>query len=258
VRRRAGFTLIELLVVIAIIAILAAILFPVFAQARAKARQNVCLSNMRQIGQAQQMYAQDYDETMPLLLDTKNSRWWFAILMPYHKNKDVYRCPELPDNASTRASSRDMDGRTSNYPMGYNVNVIHGTSHAFYWGFPVQDKIAQFEFPGEHLWLADANRPGEHQHGDLRCIFDSPSTWIEFNSNTYGAAHRPLIERYQQQWPDVALFVTPRHNNGANCVFVDGHAKWVPAQKFTREYARANRTEAMRFWGHPPTQKSAL
>src|SRR5881296_3938324 len=64
--RRKGFTLIELLVVIAIIAILAAILFPVFAQARAKARQAVCLSNMRQLGTGLTMYAQDYDETLPL------------------------------------------------------------------------------------------------------------------------------------------------------------------------------------------------
>jgi prepilin-type N-terminal cleavage/methylation domain-containing protein len=64
-RRLAAFTLIELLVVIAIIAILAAILFPVFAQARAKARQAACLSNTKQIGNALMMYAQDYDETLP-------------------------------------------------------------------------------------------------------------------------------------------------------------------------------------------------
>src|SRR5947209_16578789 len=64
-RRQAGFTLIELLVVIAIIAILAAILFPVFAQAREKARQVTCLSNLRQVGMATQMYMQDHDETVP-------------------------------------------------------------------------------------------------------------------------------------------------------------------------------------------------
>src|SRR5690554_3954884 len=65
-RRTGGFTLIELLVVIAIIAILAAILFPVFAQARAKARQTACMSNMKQLGTALLMYAQDYDNVMPM------------------------------------------------------------------------------------------------------------------------------------------------------------------------------------------------
>ena len=84
----AGFTLIELLVVIAIIAILAAILFPVFAQARAKARQTSCLSNMKQIGTATMMYAQDYDESV-------GRKWWdwHVDLEPYVKNDGVFTCP---------------------------------------------------------------------------------------------------------------------------------------------------------------------
>ena len=84
-----AFTLIELLVVIAIIAILAAILFPVFAQARAKARQAACLSNMKQLGTATLMYAQDYDETI-------GRKWWdFHIdLEPYVKSIDIFVCPQ--------------------------------------------------------------------------------------------------------------------------------------------------------------------
>src|SRR3989442_1318662 len=92
---RLGFTLIELLVVIALIAILAAILFPVFAQAREKARQTTCLSNLRQIGSAAQMYAQDYEERLPgtELGERDGEYFWIEMLAPYAKNCDIFNCP---------------------------------------------------------------------------------------------------------------------------------------------------------------------
>src|SRR5205085_5932984 len=106
---RKGFTLIELLVIIAIIAILAAILFPVFAQAREKARQTSCLSNTKQLGTAYVMYLQDYDETFPPHVtertaplgtpDTPEARAPYSYktkLDPYVKNQGVYKCPSAP------------------------------------------------------------------------------------------------------------------------------------------------------------------
>jgi prepilin-type N-terminal cleavage/methylation domain-containing protein len=95
-RSRAAFTLIELLVVIAIIAILAAILFPVFAQARERARQISCVSNMKQLGLAVMMYAQDYDETYPLTANygvAPDPTIWPEALQPYIKNQGVFNCP---------------------------------------------------------------------------------------------------------------------------------------------------------------------
>ena len=113
-RSKAGFTLIELLVVIAIIAILAAILFPVFAQAREKARQTACLSNMKQVGTGMSMYVQDYDESYPTVDTTTGvpvprlplpdgriyvgQMGWALQIYPYIKSKAVFVCPSDSDS----------------------------------------------------------------------------------------------------------------------------------------------------------------
>src|SRR5437763_17019901 len=109
--KRCGFTLIELLVVIAIIAILAAILFPVFAQAREKARTISCLSNNKQVGLAFMQYVQDFDETFPPSRftttpnDTANrSSPWTVSILPYTKNVQIYECPSDPTSADIDAT----------------------------------------------------------------------------------------------------------------------------------------------------------
>src|SRR4051812_11103171 len=109
---RRGFTLIELLVVIAIIAILAAILFPVFARARENARRTSCLSNEKQIGLALNMYTQDYDEKLPLYVFPDAAQAvlyvWSSPLVPYIKSKQVFVCPS--DNISDANVSDQASG----------------------------------------------------------------------------------------------------------------------------------------------------
>src|SRR6185369_1746411 len=114
--RKTGFTLIELLVVIAIIAILAAILFPVFAQARESARKTMCLSNFRQTGTAIEMYKQDYDGYWPLwwngdenhIGDIKYGRYWSGAVLPYTKNYGIRKCPSDPF-ANTDNAEKDLN-----------------------------------------------------------------------------------------------------------------------------------------------------
>ena len=135
--RRRGFTLIELLVVIAIIAILAAILFPVFARAREKARQTSCLSNVKQLGLGILMYAQDYDERLPLdgiwLVGAvyPTAPFWDIRILPYVKNQQIYICP----------SARGNPTRT------YRYNVPLGMQGA---------KLSAIDRPSNTVLLVDA------------------------------------------------------------------------------------------------------
>jgi prepilin-type N-terminal cleavage/methylation domain-containing protein/prepilin-type processing-associated H-X9-DG protein len=146
---RRGFTLIELLVVIAIIAILAAILFPVFARAREKARQTSCLSNLKQIGLAEKMYESDYDEVTgsydshPGGLSSPNSYSYKQMLEPYLKNEQIVLCPS--------------DDRESGWSYGPNIsNVGVGntlTGHGYMYCFR---KIATFKVPAETAIFAES------------------------------------------------------------------------------------------------------
>ena len=174
---RRGFTLIELLVVIAIIAILAAILFPVFAKAREKARQSSCLSNHKQIVLAALQYAQDYDERGVMFADgvnwsTKTYLWPWA-LSPYIKNTQIFECPS--DTATYTGAMADGDVSIG---IAYSGLAYYGR------GF----KFAQIEYPAEAIYFADCE-----------------DTWL----NSSGSGNR----------------MVDRHNDTANCAFVDGHCK---------------------------------
>lgn len=195
-----GFTLIELLVVIAIIAILAAILFPVFARAREKARQTSCLSNVKQILLAHLQYAQDYDERFcktgrwntvredPVV--NAANMWWDQAIEPYLKNEQVLTCASA-----------------ASYPLGYMVwEPVTG-------GY-VGLAMAQIKAPAECVLLFDRNADTTvgSSGGASTYISDPPHAGNPGDPNEFTRVNR---------------FATTRHNDGANLGFYDGHAKWL-------------------------------
>lgn len=190
---RKGFTLIELLVVIAIIAILAAILFPVFAKAREKARQSSCLSNVKQILLAELQYAQDYDEKLPLALSlhgTPPPIWsYFDLVGPYCKNLQIFICP------SDRTGAVNLTGLgLSRY--GYSPDMTAITSTTLTHGLIIPGVISM-----QSASLGMIDQPAQQP-----ALCDAAGAIDATFNNTLGEA--------------------ARHNDGANYGYVDGHAKW--------------------------------
>jgi prepilin-type N-terminal cleavage/methylation domain-containing protein/prepilin-type processing-associated H-X9-DG protein len=207
-RPKRGFTLIELLVVIAIIAILAAILFPVFARARAKARQASCQSNLKQIGLGAMQYQQDYDDrTVPYFYTTSvngvaANQFWYALvaggvadqskglLQPYMKSTQILDCPD--------AGSLPM----SSQPVAYGMNFLTlGTATALNMGVP----ITMIEASADTVHMADSAR-----------FFNGAA--VRFPQVTPpGQSMRTT----QVQYPTVH----GRHSGFANVLWFDGHVK---------------------------------
>ncbi len=213
---RRGFTLIELLVVIAIIAILAAILFPVFAKARDKALTASCLSNLKQTGLAMLMYNTDYDETMIpacIIYPGVGNRYWRDIIEPYAKNFQLRDCP---------ACGLKYQGPGQGGPYGsgsYAINFVSygakseaGSAHTppasncgwggRYWTI----STAQVDHPGNTIWCFD------YFNGYAVCSTSGDVPTIA-DALAFHPAHEP----------------GRRHNGARNWLFVDGHAKWAHA-----------------------------
>lgn len=235
VRNKNGFTLIELLVVIAIIAILAAILFPVFAQAREKARQTTCLSNLKQLGIAFLMYAQDYDETYPLANSTPagatpgigNVTWLYTV-DPYIKtgieasvakagSKSIYVCPSF--DKSGRTAGNSTAGNPYRPSLSYAVNrALVGTmalNVADYRRLP-SATLAKPQYPAQVILLTEARG---------RCVW------------TDGVDDPNVLAQIPDAVICSAEYFTGRnrHSDGSNYSFGDGHAKWVrsPSPSYT-------------------------
>ncbi len=218
VRPKNAFTLIELLVVIAIIAVLAAILFPVFAQAREQARASVCTSNVRQIGMAVNLYLQDYDETLPIFYAyntqaADGSRAWAGdakhkgvevLILPYTKDKQVFRCPN--DNGGPT-----LPDPTYGCPGLATYHACYGSSYRFNHGSysTVANESSQNNFPYTSTTIV--RLPLFDAPSETRIMRDEMLPWFG-TMDKYG-----YIPGYYQQW----------HVRGGGIVFADGHAKFV-------------------------------
>jgi prepilin-type N-terminal cleavage/methylation domain-containing protein/prepilin-type processing-associated H-X9-DG protein len=219
--KRRGFTLIELLVVIAIIAILAAMLFPVFLRAKARAQQAACLSNVRQLALAFSRYCDDhhgrftpYAQNIPGGHLSTEWVYWMENIQPYVRNKNVFICPARPK------------GTFSMYWLGYGLNYYYLGSP--YVGQPGYNGImvSAIRTPTKTVFLADSRgrrtvsgEPdgpyGPYIYSDLTCPYNLPPG-------------TPADRTYQ---------VSDCHNGGANVAWCDGHAGWMIYRKIAYDIA---------------------
>ncbi len=248
-RIRGGFTLIELLVVIAIIAILAAILFPVFAQAREKARQTMCTSNLKQISTAQQLYVQDYDDTMnPWTNNYNDSGQRFALrhmfpglLDPYIKNgantqtgqlKEVWACPTAKAGLSIISNSYCYNywslGGLDMSPNPAARSAAYGPFQSPTYNSPAP--LATVKYPSETLVFADGAQ-----------LCRPPQYKIAFNGDAYYVAVWGAHERGNGNVNTTATtnsYIKSMINGKlSNVVYADGHAKSSNTNKwYHRDY----------------------
>jgi prepilin-type N-terminal cleavage/methylation domain-containing protein len=255
-RIRTGFTLIELLVVIAIIAILAAILFPVFAQAREKARGISCLSNLKQLGLSFEMYLEDYDEVMPInrqcvggvaagditCVEGLNTQGWVDMVEPYIKNNGILKCPDdgtpvinpqpvgyvISATVSNRTNlNRTSYGKNNNLgnvpvPFGYTVtlaqiNYPSTTVMVFEWA-PNQG--------GGDNGLEDHGAPGNIQRNPAEQPTD-PCSGVGPDGPPFHPNANANYELTANQLSELGGIITSeRHQGGANYILTDCHAKW--------------------------------
>jgi prepilin-type N-terminal cleavage/methylation domain-containing protein/prepilin-type processing-associated H-X9-DG protein len=267
VRTNSGFTLIELLVVIAIIAILAAILFPVFAQAREKARQASCLSNTKQIGNAMLMYGQDYDESLfpyrtkapnPFTGDPNISAqaagntFYNQLLNTYIKNYDVWKCASNPDawvnidpeGTTTEAAFRSYGGQNSYsvnsyaFPTGTGTPLIGA-------GIP----LPMFAEPASTVIIVDGKyyntlprtsgpailAGAEVDFDGGGCSADNaPCTYWKHIGNSFAFRYNGSTKAYPTDAEALKLG-KERHQGIINVLWADGHSKAMPYDKLIND-----------------------
>ncbi|MFN7015667.1 MAG: DUF1559 domain-containing protein [Fimbriimonadales bacterium] len=225
-----------MLVVIAIIAILAAILFPVFAQARESARQTTCASNMNQLSRAISMYAADHEQTLPMNrvvlgpggtgLPDAARRTWASLINPYVKNKEVFFCP----NAEKPPAEINLDNWAQRgwLSVGYNPHIA-----GWYWiggDLPSGEhtimvpNLAMIREAAQFVLLADTANGRSPQEGGNCFGFSA-------DNNSYGGCEgtpqfRQVIQGLARSGTAGFAPIVARHRGGLNLTFADGHTKW--------------------------------
>lgn len=226
--RRAGrgFTLIELLIVIAIIAILAAILFPVFARARENARRASCQSNVKQLGLALIQYTQDYDERLPI--HNSGTATWTDELEPYFKSVQILLCP----------SAKSTDGFTSvgGIKSNYVANNLYSNGQNCNLGClmdssPGPTNLVTIEDTAGTVFSADGGEPWPTGIGQFVSSYNAGS----FSLTLDKTASPPVLKDAQPQSQ-----ISGRHFDGANVGFFDGHVKWLKLETLMKTSPAGN------------------
>ncbi len=217
-RKANGFTLIELLVVIAIIAILAAILFPVFGRARENARRSSCSSNMKQIGLGFLQYAQDYDERMMITRKSggggpNSYHFWPVVIQPYLKSTQILVCPS---------------NSKKNVSYGYNYYVGWDSAPP---ALPNSNAVASIFLPAQTPAFIEVGGVGIENN-----IPSAGAPTFLLDGATGGSRKmqaRRLTGPNSEDGDRGAIIYADRHMEGCNYAFVDGHVKWLKSPSVT-------------------------
>jgi len=259
---RKAFTLIELLVVIAIIAILAAILFPVFATAREKARQTSCSSNEKQLALALVQYSQDYDERMPAGMPSYVPEWhglgWGGEVYAYVKSTGAFTCPD----ETTQIPAGNPGATMVSY--GINANVCGGGAGSGYGSTPTISSLTAptqtvllWEVSGDYCIITTNPESGANASvgtnggwfgNDMHncgAPCDTEQNGVALATGYLGRTSSPIRYYSFQHSNGVQLgTATGRHNGGANYAFCDGHVKWLLGNQVSSGDGAATATSA--------------